>query len=86
MKKAIFNQLTMVLSESCRNESLLLLASLDEEMNRLKLRVGVDRAPSTLRTLKVVQKTFNSCEKPKMNLRRGSYPVYHAVLSHIHLI
>lgn len=46
MKKAIFNQLTMVLSESCRNESLLLLASLDEEMNRLKLRVGVDRAPT----------------------------------------
>lgn len=56
MKKAIFNQLTMVLSESCRNESLLLLASLDEQMNRLKLRVGVDRAPSTLRTLKVVRK------------------------------
>lgn len=65
MKKAIFNQLTMVLSESCRNESLLLLASLDEEMNRLKLWVGVDRSPSTLRTLKVVQKHLTLAKSPK---------------------
>lgn len=60
MKKAIFNQPMMGFPYYGVNEPLLLMDSLDEELNRLQLRVGVDRAASTLRTLKVVQKHLSN--------------------------
>lgn len=56
MNKDYFENFSMTLNEMDGRGQLFLVSSLDEDLERLRLRVGVDRAPSTLRTLKVVRK------------------------------
>lgn len=56
MIKEYIEKLYRQLKPVIRGKGPSLLASLDDEIRRLRLRIGVDRAPSTLRTLLVIRK------------------------------